>query len=94
MTNEELYQMTMEELIDLNNKVVSALKNKRAYEIAQKKSQLYVTQAVNVINSKKSDPDEKFIIKKINNVKAQCLCVSTNVVWTIPISMLVPAKEV
>ncbi len=67
---QDLSAMTLTELSNLNNLVISVIKAKRGLEGAQKATTLYVNQEVKVDHD--GHKDSIFIIKKINKSKAVC----------------------
>jgi hypothetical protein len=96
MTNAELMQLSTEELLDLNKRVVMIVKLKKQNDAVLNKHTLKVGMDVKYTSNAKNMSHDKFTIIKINRTKAHCKCHVTGTLWGISLANLEPlvAKKV
>jgi len=86
MTYSELNQMTIEQLRELNSKVVEVIKSKRTLEGYEMKQQLYVGANVSVNHPKMKG--KQLRVEKINRTKAKLKVLNGGGIWNVPLSMI------
>lgn len=85
ITNNELMQMSIEELRKLNTQCFAVLKNKLAIKSMENKFAFEVGEVICFTGKKISG---NFKIHKINKTKADCYHIDSMQIWTLPISGL------
>ena len=88
MTNLELMQMSLQELSDLNKRIIEVSKLKRQNLAFENKEQLAVGMVADYIGTSTNVRFKEFEIIKINRTKAECKCMVTGKLWTIQICNL------
>ena len=88
MTNSELMQMSLQELSDLNKRIIEVSKLKRQNLAFENKEQLAVGMVADYIGSSANINYKEFEVLKINRTKAECKCLVTGKLWTIQICNL------
>ena len=94
MTKSQLNELTVNELIELNKKVVEVIKLKR---LVQNNLQSDILQKGMIVIYKGTSPkiqsNEKFEISKVNKTKATCTSLLNSKVWDIYLGNLEPCKQ-
>jgi hypothetical protein len=93
MTNSELMQMSLQELSDLNKRIIEVSKLKRQNLAFENKEQLLVGMIAEYIGSSNNIHYKEFNIIKINRTKAECKCIVTGKSWNIQIFNLKPTDK-
>ena len=93
MTNAQLMNLSIEELRDLNKRLVEVLKDKVESVNYAMKGQLVRTMICKYVGTSKNVKFDKFEILKVNRTKAECKCLTTNSIWNIQLSNLEPTGE-
>jgi hypothetical protein len=88
MTNEELMNLSIEELRDLNIRLVEVVKLKKQSIAFVKKQQLAKGMIVEYVGTSSKTHYKEFEIIKINRTKAECKCIVTGKLWVIQICNL------
>lgn len=88
MTNSDLMQMSLQELSDLNKRIIEVSKLKRQNLSFENKEQLVIGMVAEYIGSSSNIFCKYFEIIKINRTKSECKCVITGKLWTIQICNL------
>lgn len=93
MTNAELNNLSIQELRELNKKVVEMLKMKLQIEGKINSDNLRIGMIVKYKGSSEKLKDDKLEIKKISKVNAQCKSLTTGIVWNIKLANIQPSLE-
>jgi hypothetical protein len=93
MTNLELMNLSIEELRDLNKRLVEVLKDKVESVNYAMKGQLVRTMMCKYVGNSKNVKFDTFEILKVNRTKAECRCLTTNSIWNIQLANLEPTGE-
>lgn len=88
ITNAELMNLSIEELRDLNKKIIEVVKIKQQSVAFVNKEQFSKGMIVEYIGNSKNIHHKEFEIIKINRTKAECKCVVNGKLWTIQICNL------
>ena len=94
MTNAELMNLSIEELIDLNTRLVEVLKLKKQTIAFVNKETLSKGMIAEYVGTSTNVHCKEFEIVKINRTKAECKCVVTGKLWNIQIANLKPTDKV
>ncbi len=87
MTNAELMNLSIEELRDLNARLVEVMKLKKQSIAFVNKEQLAKGMIAEYVGTSSNIHYKEFEIIKINRTKAECKCIVTGKLWTQPISI-------
>ena len=93
MTNLELMQMSLQELSELNKRIIEVSKLKRQEVSFVNKEQLSIGMVAEYIGSSTNIHYKDFEVVKINRTKAKCKCLHTGSYWDIQISNLKPTEK-
>ena len=88
MTNAQLINLSIEELTDLNKRIIEVVKIKRQSDAFVNKEQFAKGMVVEYVGSSRNIRYKDFEIIKINRTKAECKCVLTGKLWVIQICNL------
>jgi hypothetical protein len=94
MTNAELMNLSIEELRDLNTRLVEVLKIKKQSIAFVNKETLSKGMIAEYVGTSTNIHYKEFEILKINRTKAECKCVMTGKLWTIQIANLKATDKV
>jgi len=94
MTNAELMNLSIEELRDLNARLVEVLRIKKQSIAFVNKEQLTKGMIAEYVGNSTNVHFKEFQIIKINRTKAECKCIVTGKLWTIQICNLKPTDKV
>ena len=94
MTTTELMNLSIEELRDLNTRLVEVLKLKKQTIAFVNKETFTKGMIAEYVGTSTNIHYKKFEIVKINRTKAECKCVVTGKLWNIQIANLKPTNEV
>ena len=94
MTNAELMNLSIEELRDLNTRLVEVLKIKKQSIAFVNKETLSKGMIAEYVGNSTNIQYKEFEIVKINRTKAECKCVMTGKLWTIQIANLKATDKV
>jgi hypothetical protein len=94
MTNRELNELSLSQLIDLRNRANEMVKLKMRVEGQMNLDSLKVGMIVNYIGNTNKITGETFEIKKINKVNAQCKSLKTGQIWNIKLANIKPVDNV
>ena len=94
MTTTELMNLSIEELRDLNTRLVEVLKLKKQTIAFVNKETLTKGMIAEYVGTSTNIHYKKFEIVKINRTKAEFKCVVTGKLWNIQIANLKPTNEV
>lgn len=94
MTNAELINLSIEELRDLNTRLVEVLKLKKQTIAFVNKETLSKGMVAEYVGTSTNIHYKEFEIVKINRTKAECKCVITGKLWSIQIANLKPIDKV
>ena len=94
MTNAELMNLSIEELRDLNTRLVEVLKLKKQTVAFVNKETLSKGMIAEYVGNSTNVHFKEFRIIKINRTKAECKCIVTGKLWTIQICNLKPTDKV
>lgn len=94
MTNAELMDLSIDELRDLNTRLVEVLKLKKQAIAFVNKETLTKGMIAGYVGTSTNIHYKYFEIMKINRTKAECKCVVTGKLWNIQISNLKPTDKV
>jgi len=94
MTNAELMNLSIEELRDLNARLVEVLKLKKQTIAFVNKETLSKGMIAEYVGTSTNVQYKEFEVVKINRTKAECKCVVTGKLWTIQICNLKPTEKV
>ena len=94
MTNAELMNLSIEELRDLNTRLVEVLKLKKQTVAFVNKETLSKGMIAEYVGTSTNVHYKEFEIVKINRTKAECKCVVTGKLWNIQIANLKPTDKV
>ena len=94
MTNTELMNLSIEELRDLNIRLIEVLRIKKQSIAFVKKEQLAKGMIAEYVGTSSNVHFKEFEIIKINRTKAECKCIVTGKLWTIQICNLKPTDKV
>ena len=86
MTYSELSKLTIEELRNLNSKIVETIKSKKSLLALETKDSLYVGAIVSVDHKKMAGHELK--ITKINRTKAVCEMINGTGSYNVPLTMI------
>ena len=93
MTNLELSNLSIEELRDLNKRIVERLKDKMSSINNDAKGHLVRSMICKYVGTSKGVKFNTFEILKVNRTKAECKCLTTGSIWNIQLSNLEPTGE-
>ena len=88
MTNVELMNLSIEELRDLNKRLVEVLKLKQQNLAFVNKETLTKGMVAEYVGTSSNIHFKEFEIIKINRSKAECKCTTTGKIWNIQIANL------
>lgn len=94
MTNTDLMNLSIEELIDLNKRIIEVIKLKKQTFTFVNKEKLTKGMVAEYIGTSSKIKYKEFEIVKINRTKAECKCLFTNKLWNIQICNLKPINKV
>lgn len=94
MTNAELMNLSIEELRDLNARLVEVLKLKKQTVAFMNKETLTKGMIAEYIGTSSKVHYKEFEIVKINRTRAECKCVVTGKLWSIQIANLKPTDKI
>ena len=94
MTNAELMNLSIEELRDLNARLVEVLRIKKQSIAFVNKEPLTKGMIAEYVGNSTNVHFKEFQIIKINLTKAECKCIVTGKLWTIQICNLKPTDKV
>jgi hypothetical protein len=94
MTNAELMNLSIEELRDLNIRLIEVLKIKKQSISFINKETLSKGMVAEYVGTSTNIHYKEFEIVKINRTKAECKCVMTGKFWTIQIANLKATDKV
>ena len=94
MTNAELMNLSIEELRDLNTRLVEVLKLKKQTVAFVNKETLTKGMIAEYVGTSTNIHHKEFEIVKINRTKAECKCVVTGKLWNIQIANLKATDKV
>ena len=94
MTNAELMNLSIEELRDLNARLVEVLRIKKQSIAFVNKEQLTKGMIAEYVGNSTNVHFKEFQIIKINRTKAECKCIVTGKLWTIQLCNLKPTDKV
>lgn len=94
MTNAELMNLSIEELRDLNTRLVEVLKLKKQTVAFVNKETLSKGMIAEYVGTSTNVHYKEFEIVKINRTRAECKCVVTGKLWNIQIANLKPTDKV
>ena len=94
MTNTELMNLSIEELRDLNIRLIEVLRIKKQSIAFVNKEQLAKGMIAEYVGTSSNVHFKEFEIIKINRTKAECKCIVTGKLWTIQICNLKPTDKV
>lgn len=93
MTNAELMNLSVEQLRDLNKRIIEVVKIKQQSVAFVNKEQLTKGMVAEYVGNSTNIHYKEFEIIKINRTKAECKCVVTGKLWTIQICNLKPTEK-
>ena len=94
MTNAELMNLSIEELRDLNARLVEVMKLKKQSIAFVNKEQFTKGMIAEYVGTSSNIHYKEFEIVKINRTKAECKCVVTGKLWNIQIANLKATNKV
>ena len=94
MTNTELMNLSIEELRDLNIRLIEVLRIKKQSIAFVNKEHLAKGMIAEYVGTSTNVHFKEFEIIKINRTKAECKCIVTGKLWTIQICNLKPTDKV
>lgn len=94
MTNAELMNLSIEELGDLNKRLVEVFRLKKQSLTFINKETLSKGMIAEYVGISASIQFKEFEILKINKTKAECKCTTTGKLWSIQIANLKPTDKV
>lgn len=90
MTNAELMNLSIDELRDLNSRLIEVLKLKQQNIAFLNKEKLSKGMIAEYVGNSTNVRYKEFEILKINRTRAECKCVKTGKLWNIQIANLQP----
>jgi len=93
MTNAELMNLSIEELRDLNTRLVEVLKLKKQTIAFVNKETLSKGMMAEYVGTSTNIHCKEFEIIKINRTKAECKCLHTGKYWNIQLANLKPTDK-
>lgn len=94
MTKAELNELTIEQLMELNRKVVDIIKLKRLVSCNINSDLIKKGMIVRYKGSSdKVQPNEKFEVAKVNRTKADCKSLLTNKTWALSLANIEPCND-
>jgi len=94
MTNLELMNLSIEELRDLNKRIIEVVKIKQQSAAFVNKEQLTKGMVAEYVGNSANIHYKEFEIIKINRTKAECKCLHTGKYWNIQLANLKPTDKV
>ena len=94
MTNAELMNLSVEQLRDLNKRIIEVLKLKKQTVAFINKETLTKGMIAEYVGTSTNIHHKEFEIVKINRTKAECKCLHTGKYWNIQLANLKPTDKV
>lgn len=94
MTNAELMNLSVEQLRDLNKRIIEVVKIKQQSVAFVNKEQLAKGMVAEYVGNSTNINHKEFEIIKINRTKAECKCLHTGKYWNIQLANLKPTDKV
>ena len=94
MTNAELMNLSVEQLRDLNKRIIEVVKIKQQNVAFVNKEQLTKGMVAEYVGNSTNIHYKEFEVVKINRTKAECKCVVTGKLWNSQIANLKPTDKV